>query len=58
MASFGQNIKKASKLWKTRAEMEINQTEKLKPDLKSACYSESFPGCPKQFIDHEHDLLT
>ena len=34
----------------------INRTEKLKPDLKSACNSESTPGCPTQSIDHVHYL--
>ncbi len=57
MASFGQNIKKASKLRRTLAEMEINWTEKLKPDLKSLWNSESTNECPTQSIDHEHYLI-
>ncbi len=36
--------------------MEINWTEKLKPDLKSWWNSESTPGCPTQSIGHEHCL--
>ena len=37
--------------------MEINWTEKLKPDLKSMQNFESTSGCPMQSIDHEHYLL-
>ena len=36
--------------------MEIKNTEKLKPDLKSTSNSDSIPGCPMEMIDHEHDL--
>ena len=57
MASFGQNILKSLKTLKDLAEILINQTEKLKPDLKSARNSESSPGCPTESIDHEHGLL-
>ena len=56
MASFGQDIKKSLKTLEDSAEMEINSTEKLKPDLKSAWNSESIPGRPTRSIDHEHYL--
>ena len=39
------------------AEMGINQTEELKPDVKSASDSASTPGCPTQSMDHEYNLL-
>ena len=56
MASFGQNIKKSLKTLEASAEMGINRTEKLKPDLKSAQNSKSTNERPTQSIDHEHYL--
>ena len=49
-------LKKPKQSQNSRTEMEINRTEKLKPDLKSEWNSESIPGCPTQSIDHEYYL--
>ena len=38
------------------AELEINRTKKLKPDLKSALNPKSAPDCRIKSIDDEHYL--
>ena len=54
---FWSKYLKSLKNLEDSSEMGINQTEKLKPDLKSAWNSKSTLGCPTQSIDHEHYLM-